>query len=105
MNLWSSTIIGLIVAERAVELLHSRRNTKALRRRGAVEVDQRRYPLIVAVHLAWLVAIVAALPAHAEIRWFWVAVLALLQPLRLWTIVSLGPYWTTRVLILPDAKL
>ena len=105
MPIWPYTIIGLIVIERAAELVYSRRNTLALRARGAVEIGRRRYPLIVAVHAAWLVAIVGALPADHAVHWTWVAALALLQPARLWTIAALGPYWTTRILILSDAPL
>jgi methyltransferase len=105
MNLWPSIIIGLVVVERAVELLYSRRNSQALTRRGAVEVGKRRFLVIVGLHAAWLAAVVIALPAHAGVAWFWVGVLALLQPIRLWVMASLGPYWTTRILILPGAPL
>jgi methyltransferase len=28
-----------------------------------------------------------------------------LQALRVWTLISLGPYWTTRIITLPGAPL
>jgi methyltransferase len=105
MNSWPYILVGLVVAERTAELLYSLRNTRALKQRGGVEVNGRAFGLIFVLHLAWLTAIVTALPAHAAVNWAWVAVLALLQPPRLWVIASLGRYWTTRIIVTPGAPL
>lgn len=57
------------------------------------------------LHVSWLVAIVATLPPSPSIHWPAVAALIALQGLRLWVVVALGPYWTTRVLTLPGVPL
>jgi methyltransferase len=44
-------------------------------------------------------------PAAAPVSWAWLAIFALLQPLRIWIIASLGPYWTTRVITIPQEPL
>ncbi len=44
-------------------------------------------------------------PAAAAPRWPLLALFGMLQLLRLWIIVSLGRFWTTRILTLPGAPL
>lgn len=94
-------IVGLVALVRLAELAYSAHNARALRRRGAVELGAGHYPLIVALHVAWLLALLVLVPWDTAIDWFWLAVFAAFAALRFWTIASLGPYWTTRVYSLP----
>jgi methyltransferase len=55
--------------------------------------------LIVAVHIAWL-ATLAVLGWNASMVLPRIAVVAILQLLRVWVIWSLGPLWTTRVIVI-----
>jgi methyltransferase len=43
------------------------------------------------------------LPHPPVIRWIPVVLICLLQFVRLWTMHTLGPYWTTRIITLPGA--
>jgi methyltransferase len=47
-------LLGLVTVERLGELWLARRNTAALKRRGAFEVAPGHYPAIVALHALWL---------------------------------------------------
>ncbi|HEX3757011.1 MAG TPA: isoprenylcysteine carboxylmethyltransferase family protein [Rhizomicrobium sp.] len=105
MTLLAYAIILLVALQRLVEVRYAERNTAALRARGAREVGARHYPLIVALHASWLVAIVALLSTPAVIHWWLLGVFILLQLVRIWVIAALGPYWTTRIIMLPDAPL
>jgi methyltransferase len=58
-----------------------------------------------ALHGAWLVAILVAVPASAEIVWPALTLFILLQLARLWIVATLGPFWTTRIITLPNAPL
>jgi methyltransferase len=98
-------IIVAVALERLAELIYSTRNAQALRARGAVEIGKSHYPLFVVLHAAWLVSLVISLPHPVSLRWGWLALFGALQMARVWVLVSLGPYWTTRVLTLPDAPL
>jgi methyltransferase len=98
-------ILALVVVQRLGELVLAQRNTKALLARGAVEIGRRHYPLIVALHASWLIAIVWFLPHPTSINWWLVAVFVVLQGLRVWVLATLGPYWTTRIISLPGAPL
>lgn len=97
--------LGLVLLQRVVELVLARRNTVQLRRMGAVEADAEGYPLFVLLHAGWLVSLALFVPASATPVWPLLGLFALLQLGRLWVISSLGRYWTTRIVTLPDAPL
>jgi methyltransferase len=105
MRLAIYAILALVVLQRLIELVYAERNTRALLARGAVEIGRAHYPFIVALHAAWLVAITFMLPAHATINWFALVLFVVLQIGRVWVIVTLGPFWTTRIITLDGAPL
>lgn len=96
-------ILGLVAAQRVAELLLARRNTVRLLASGAHEVGRRHYPLFVALHTGWLLAMLAFVPGDAPPLWGLLALFLLLQACRLWVLAALGPFWTTRVITLPGA--
>ncbi len=105
MRLAIYIILFLVAAQRLVEIVYAERNTRALLARGAVEVGRAHYPLIVALHAAWLLTIVLVLPADATIHWWALALFIALQLARVWVIATLGAYWTTRIITLDQAPL
>jgi methyltransferase len=100
-----AVVVALVAAQRLGELVHAARNTRALLRRGAVESGRGHYPLFVLLHAAWLAALLLFVPADAPPSLPLLAVFVMLQGLRLWVVLSLGPWWTTRVVSLPGAPL
>ncbi len=105
MILIAYAIIALVILQRAGELVLANRNTQKLKARGAVEIGAGHYRFIVLLHMAWLMAVLWLMPAPLVIYWGWIGVFLLLQAARVWVIVSLGPYWTTRIISLPDVPL
>ena len=97
-------ILALVTLQRIGELWLSNRNTRRLLARGAHETGASHYPLIVAVHALWLVALWWLAPSR-PIDGFWLAGFVLLELARIWVLASLGPRWTTRIIVLPDAEL
>ena len=97
-------ILLLVTLQRAGELWLSRRNTRRLVAQGAREHAPGHYPLIVAVHLLWLGALWWLAPLR-PIDGFWLAMFVLLELARIWVLASLGPRWTTRIVVLPGAPL
>ena len=100
----AALLLGLVTAERIAELFLARRNTAALLAKGAVEVAPEHYPAIVVMHALWLASL-WILGATRVINPAWLAVFLSLQGLRAWTLMTLGPRWTTRIIILPGAPL
>ena len=97
-------ILALVTLQRLGELWLSNRNTRRLLAQGAHEVGAAHYPLIVAVHAAWLVALWWLAPGR-PIEIVWLGLYVLLQAARIWVLATLGPRWTTRIIVLPGAPL
>jgi methyltransferase len=102
---WLPIVIGLVALQRLAELVWSRRNERRLREAGATEAGRGHYPLLVLLHAGWLLAMLALIPPETEPHPLLLALYAGLQVLRVWTIASLGRFWTTRILTLPEAPL
>jgi methyltransferase len=100
----ASIILALVTLQRLGELVLARHNTQKLLARGAVEIGAAHYPLIVAVHAAWLAAL-WVLGRHQEIDLLALAAFIVMQGLRVWFLVTLGSRWTTRILVLPGEPL
>jgi methyltransferase len=96
-------ILGLVAAQRLVELVVASGNTRRLLARGAREVGRGHYPLFVILHASWLAAILATTPLDRAPSWPLIGVFAGLQLARVWVIGTLGPYWTTRIITLDGA--
>jgi methyltransferase len=97
-------ILAFVTVQRLGELWLANRNTRRLLANGAREAEPGHYPLIVAVHGAWLLTLWLLAPGR-PILWPLLVVFAVLQLARVWVIATLGPRWTTRIIVLPDAPL
>ena len=104
MNWVAVSILLFVTAERLLELVIARINTKRLLGQGAREHGASHYPLIFAVHAAWLIAL-WLLATGRQVDPFWLAMFVLLLIARFWIIATLGPRWTTRIIVLPEAPL
>ena len=100
-----SLLLVLLVIERSFELRHSERNRAAALAAGGQEYGESHYRLLVGLHVLWF----AAWPCEA--LWYgptlsqawpaWLLLFVVARGLRRWAITSLGPSWSTRVLIVP----
>ncbi len=98
MTSGAALFLTFLILQRLSELVIARRNTRDLLAAGAREVAPGHYPLIVALHTCWIVALVIF--GHDQpIHLGWLTVFALLQTLRVWILASLGRRWTTRIIV------
>ena len=97
-------LLAFITLQRAAELVWARSNERRLRAQGAVEAGASHYPLIVALHAAWLAAL-WWFGWDRPLLWPWVASFFVLQAARVWVLATLGRRWTTRVLVIPGETL
>ena len=103
-------VVGLVVfLLMALESLRARRNERAQRARGGIEPPDDVYAVMRVAYPAAFAAMLIegalrrgappqALAAGA-------AVFAAAKALKWWAIVSLGPFWTFRVIVVPGAPL
>ena len=101
---FAAFILALVTMQRLGELVLARHNTRRLRAMGAVEVGPDHYPLMITMHAAWLVSL-WLLGTDQEVDPWLLSGFVLLQGLRWWVLATLGPRWTTRIIILPGAPL
>jgi methyltransferase len=97
-------ILALVTLQRLGELWLSSRNTERLLAQGAREHSPGHYPLIVAVHALWLAALWWLAPPR-PVDGFWLAFFIAIEILRIWVLATLGPRWTTRIIVLSQTSL
>jgi len=98
--------LGLLYAERGVELLVSRRNARLAFAAGGVETGRRQYTVMVAVHALFPLACAAEVlalhrPFPGAAGYAALAVALCAQALRWWVVATLGRRWNTRIIVVP----
>ena len=97
-------VLAFVTFQRLIELPIARRNTARLIAAGGHEVAPGHYPLLVAVHAGWLASLWWFAPSQ-PIQLPFLALFFVTQLGRIWTLRSLGPRWTTRIIVVPGEKL
>ncbi|WP_372729561.1 isoprenylcysteine carboxyl methyltransferase family protein [Nocardioides sp.] len=101
-----TVVVVLVGLERLAELVVSKRNAAWSFERGGTESGRGHYPFMVVLHSGFLVAmLVEAWVRRPDVApgltWSMLALVVASQALRWWCIVTLGPRWNTRVIIVP----
>lgn len=103
--MWPSiALLTFVTFQRIVELPIANANMQRLLARGGHEVGAGHYPLIVALHASWLITLwLLALgrPIHIP----FLLLFLLFEAGRIWVLRSLGPRWTTRIIVVPGERL
>ena len=98
-------LIGLVGVERIVELVLAQRHLRWYSDHGGQEYGAGHYPVMVVLHTGLLAGcvfeVLAGRPFLPALGWPMFALVVLAQALRWWCIATLGPRWTTRVVVLP----
>lgn len=102
---WPYLLLGLVVIQRVIELGWSERNRRELMKRRGREIGRAHYPLFILLHGTWLLAMFLFVQPGIPVHWAALGAFLLLQLLRVWTIASLGPFWTTRIITVDDQPL
>lgn len=103
-----SALVVLVGLERIFELWISRRHAAWAFARGGIEGGLGHWMPMRVLHTAWLLGCLcepllaprAAPPVQMAVLG---AGVLLTQALRYWAVLSLGPYWNTRVIVVPGA--
>lgn len=98
-------VMIFLVAQRIAELVVARRNEKWLLANGAVEYGKEHYPLIVILHTAFILSLIAEymLNGHA-FYWRLLAIYIVLVISKAIVIGTLGHYWNTKIYRIPGSK-
>lgn len=101
--------VFLLIGQRVFELLLAKRNEHRMKQKGAIEFGQSHYPIIVAVHFLFFVSLIIEWAlVHSNLSPYWPIFLTLFliaQYGRIWVLVSLGTFWNTKIIVLPEADI
>lgn len=100
-------ILGFVIIQRLIELLVAKRNEKWMIAKGAYEVGATHYPFMILLHVSFFISIVVEVMFVTSVftpHYGLLLVFLVLQLLRVWCLVSLGKFWNTKIIILPDAN-
>jgi methyltransferase len=101
-----TVLVALVGLERLAELVVSKRNAAWSLERGGRESGRGHYPVMVALHSGFLVAMLVEAwvrrpEVTPELAWSMLLLVVAAQALRWWCIATLGPQWNTRVIVVP----
>ncbi len=103
--MWTSiALLAFVTLQRLVELPIANANTKRLLAAGGHEAAASHYPLIVALHASWLISLwllAPGKPMHIPL----LLLFLLIEAGRIWVLRTLGPRWTTRIIVIPGEQL
>lgn len=99
--------LGLIAAERILELVRSRRNAAWALARGGVELGRHHYRFMTVLHTLFLPACALEVwllgrPFIPEIGLPAFGLVLAAQGLRMWAVASLRRRWNVRTIVIPD---
>ncbi|MCD8511255.1 MAG: hypothetical protein LRY73_16235 [Bacillus sp. (in: Bacteria)] len=102
-------LIVLVIGQRLLELLIARRNEAWMKGQGALEFGEDHYKWIVLMHGSFFVFLSTEVYYRgSELAKWWLLVgslFLLVQLMRGWILYSLGPYWNTKILVLPGSRM
>ncbi|MCF6093770.1 hypothetical protein L1765_07225 [Microaerobacter geothermalis] len=101
-------MMGIVTLQRIAEIKIANQNKEMMFSKGGFEVGKEHYKYIVWLHIFFFAAMIG------EAVWFGVyppvwwtlplVIFILAQGLRYWCIRSLGPFWNTRIIVLPGSQ-
>jgi methyltransferase len=100
-------LLAALIVERIFELNLARRNARRAFERGAIEVGQAHYRVMVAFHALFIVSCAFEAIAFPHsiprvVAWIAIAAEAIAQLLRYWAVATLGERWNTRIIVTPE---
>nr|WP_142506298.1 isoprenylcysteine carboxylmethyltransferase family protein [Melghirimyces algeriensis] len=105
MNDWFVVVMIGVILQRGMELSIAKKHTEWIRSRGGYEEGRGHYPLLVIIHLFLFIGLFVEVTIFRVTPPFWwpvpFLVFLIAQGFRIWCIRSLGPYWNTRIMVIP----
>ncbi|WP_107982413.1 isoprenylcysteine carboxyl methyltransferase family protein, partial [Heyndrickxia sporothermodurans] len=102
-------LLVIIIIQRCVELFIAKKNERFLKDQGAKEYGRKHYLFMVMMHICFFVSLLVEVTFFAKSLsslWpIWFSLFLLTQIGRVWVIQSLGTFWNTKIIVLPEATI
>jgi len=91
--------IFFVIFLRIGELILSKRNEIWLLQNGAVEYGHKHYPIIVALHVLFFIALISEYYTRQTVSFslFYLVLYFVLIAFKIWIVLSLGKFWNTKI--------
>jgi methyltransferase len=96
----ATILLAFVTLQRIGEAIYGERNRRRMLAEGEVESGEEHWPYLFALHASWLVGLWVIAPGRPLVPIF-VVLYVLLAVLRIWVMASLGPRWTTHIVVQP----
>ncbi|MCM3566852.1 isoprenylcysteine carboxyl methyltransferase family protein [Neobacillus mesonae] len=100
--------MAYLIIIRLIELMMAKKNENWMKQRGAVEFGTSHYPYMIMMHVLFFVSmILEKVFLNRELSPVWASILIIFittQFMRGWVILSLGRYWNTKIIVIPNEK-
>ena len=100
----AASLLGYLSVQRLAELWWARHNEARLLAAGGIEYGRSHFPLMVLLHVAWLVGLWVLAVDRPLVPAF-VVLFVFLQVARFWVLATLGRRWTARIIAVPGEQL
>ncbi|TWT24749.1 isoprenylcysteine carboxyl methyltransferase family protein [Planomicrobium sp. CPCC 101110] len=101
-------VFGFVILQRLLEVMYAKSNERRMKQQGAIEAGASHYKWIVLLHILFFVSLLAEVlymgPDGGGGWLFFFLLFVVAQILRVWALASLGPFWNTKILVLPGAE-
>lgn len=108
MMKWFYIFYFFLIGQRIAELILAKKNENRLMKEGGREFGREHYPYIVFMHVLFFVSLfIEGYLNNGQPSPYWVFLFLtffILQVGRIWVIVSLGRYWNTKIIIVPNGE-
>ncbi|WP_156289198.1 isoprenylcysteine carboxyl methyltransferase family protein [Oceanobacillus salinisoli] len=108
-NVFMWILFIFIIVQRIVELRIAKRNEQWMRARGGVELASEHYKWFIIVHSLFFISVLMEVIFRDyetyELNNYLFAFFLLTQLARVWCIQSLGRFWNTKIIVLPNVAL
>src|SRR5699024_7945718 len=102
-------ILAILIVQRLGELWIAKRNEKHLKGLGAIEVGEKHHKWFVIVHVAFFIAIIMETTVAGHVATtlnpYLLTLFIVAQIARIWCMTSLGVFWNTKIIVLPNQPL
>ncbi|HHW38580.1 MAG TPA: hypothetical protein GXX18_15310 [Bacillales bacterium] len=104
-----SLFISLVILQRLAELGIARKNEKWMKANGGYEVGEDHYKYIVMVHILFFISLIMEVSffnkATSSLWSVFLLFFTLAQGLRVWSLMSLGKFWNTKIIIMSNVNI
>jgi len=101
--------ISVVIIQRVVEMWVAKKNEIWIKKQGGMEAGRIHYKMMVLIHgcffLSLLTEVYGLKRPMISNWWIFLVLFVLTQMGRIWVITSLGKFWNTKILVLPNAKI